>query len=165
MRKCEQCGTLVAAGESFCPDCGMSLGEVEGQPDTSTPDDGYTGTASPFGGAAQLILLQGASETSYIFPLSGRIVVGRRDPSKGQVDIDMSSVPDADYISRRHAEFFERDGQWYVVDLGSTNGTELYPRGGNPTRLSVNVETPINDGDEIVLGRPRFVFRTSVPSA
>ncbi|MDF2091259.1 FHA domain-containing protein [Knoellia sp. 3-2P3] len=34
-------------------------------------------------------------------------------------------VLDDDFASGRHARIFERDGQWFVEDLGSTNGTFL----------------------------------------
>jgi hypothetical protein len=34
-------------------------------------------------------------------------------------------VLDDDYASNRHARVYEREGAFYVEDLGSTNGTEL----------------------------------------
>ncbi|MBK5249958.1 MAG: FHA domain-containing protein [Actinomycetales bacterium] len=34
-------------------------------------------------------------------------------------------VLDDDYSSNRHARIFPSDGQWFVEDLGSTNGTYL----------------------------------------
>ncbi len=48
-------------------------------------------------------------------PLAGRLVVGR-SPESG--------IPLGDpSVSARHAELEERRGQWFVRDLGSTNGT------------------------------------------
>jgi pSer/pThr/pTyr-binding forkhead associated (FHA) protein len=38
---------------------------------------------------------------------------------------DCTIVLDDDYASSRHARIFPRDGQWWVEDLGSTNGTYL----------------------------------------
>jgi pSer/pThr/pTyr-binding forkhead associated (FHA) protein len=39
------------------------------------------------------------------------------------VQVDSVVMPDDPYTSTRHARFFERDGAWWVEDLGSTNGT------------------------------------------
>jgi pSer/pThr/pTyr-binding forkhead associated (FHA) protein len=38
---------------------------------------------------------------------------------------DSTLVLDDDYASSRHARLFPSDGQWFVEDLGSTNGTYL----------------------------------------
>ena len=47
---------------------------------------------------------------------AGKVVVGRA-PECTVV------MPEDPYTSTRHARFFERDGAWWVEDLGSTNGT------------------------------------------
>jgi serine/threonine-protein kinase len=55
-------------------------------------------------------------------------------------------------ISRKHAQLEQRAGQWLVRDLGSLNGTFL-----NGRRLGAE-EAPLNEGDEIVIGRTRIGF-------
>jgi len=47
-------------------------------------------------------------------------------------------VLDDDFASGRHARIFERDGSWFVEDLGSTNGTFL---GSQKLTSAMPVET------------------------
>lgn len=54
-------------------------------------------------------------------------------------------------VSRRHAELRRRaNGDWYIVDLESTNGVKVNGRKVESTRLS--------PGDEVTLGTTTFVF-------
>jgi len=53
-------------------------------------------------------------------------------------------------VSRRHAEVRHEDGAYWIVDLGSTNGTELNGKRIERARLS--------DGDRITLGSTDVVF-------
>lgn len=55
-------------------------------------------------------------------------------------------------VSRRHATIHVADGQATLEDCGSKNGTSL-----NGRRLGG--AAPLRDGDEILLGRARLVFR------
>jgi diguanylate cyclase (GGDEF)-like protein len=49
------------------------------------------------------------------------------DPTAGPLTIgrggDNNIVLESDSVSRRHARFEQREGAWWVTDLGSTNGT------------------------------------------
>ena len=57
-------------------------------------------------------------------------------------------VLDADNISREHVAFERRDDQYYIVDLGSANGTYL-----NDERV---VSAPLNQGDRVRIGSYEF---------
>ncbi|MFI1681648.1 MULTISPECIES: FHA domain-containing protein [unclassified Streptomyces] len=66
---------------------------------------------------------------------------------------DSTIVLDDDYASSRHARIYpDRDGQWIVEDLGSTNGTYL-----DRTRLTS--PTPIPLGTAIRIGKTVIELR------
>lgn len=70
----------------------------------------------------------------------------------GDAPVTMGRAPDStlvlndDYASNRHARLFPRDGQWFVEDLGSTNGTYL-------ARQKVTGPTPVPMGAPIRVGK------------
>jgi pSer/pThr/pTyr-binding forkhead associated (FHA) protein len=59
---------------------------------------------------------------------------------------DSTLVLNDDYASTRHARLFPQDGQWFVEDLNSTNGTYL-------DRSKVTSPTPVPIGVPIRIGK------------
>lgn len=63
-------------------------------------------------------------------------------------------IGDNTAISRSHANFISRDGEYFVVDTNSTNHTFV-----NGTMIQSNVETAIAHGDTIRLANEDFEFK------
>ncbi len=76
-------------------------------------------------------------------PLQGnRMTVGRLE----RCDLTVNDAT----VSREHAAFVRRGDRWWVVDLGSTNGTKV-----NGRRAA---EHPLQPGDEVELGEAVVQF-------
>lgn len=85
-------------------------------------------------------------EPDRVFPLDfAENLIGRRSDKK---DIH-PEIPLADPgVSHRHAKLLRSpDGSFALLDVGSTNGTHL-----NGVEVKPGVRTPLQAGDEIVLG-------------
>ncbi|TVR45300.1 MAG: FHA domain-containing protein [Planctomycetota bacterium] len=72
-----------------------------------------------------------------------RLVIGRAS----ECDITLGHGT----LSRQHLAIYEEDGQWYVEDLGSSNGTRL-----NGAKISA--AEALGDGDRIGAGRVRLII-------
>ena len=60
--------------------------------------------------------------------------------------------PEDTYLSQHHARVLERNGTWYVEDMGSTNGTYLNQR-------KVTAPAEISPGDRIRVGKTTIEVR------
>ena len=113
-------------------------------------------------GQPRLVSKRYGALTGEEIPLLGeRLVVGRFDPETGPVDVDLSSIPETQHISRQHGELYrEADGRWFVRDLGSTNG--IFVKHSTDPSFGQRITQPreIANGDELAFGNARFVFRT-----
>ncbi|WP_369234573.1 FHA domain-containing protein [Streptomyces sp. R21] len=108
--------------------------------------------AAPSGGGRQrrgaptkLVVSEGTLTGTTVALQGQTITLGRAH--------DSTIVLDDDYASSRHARIYpDRDGQWIVEDLGSTNGTYL-----DRTRLTT--PTPIPLGAPIRIGKTVIELR------
>jgi hypothetical protein len=80
-----------------------------------------------------------------------RITLGETQITIGRAE-DSTLVITDDFASARHARIVPRDGQWFVEDLGSTNGTYL-------DRGKVSGPTPVPLGVPIRIGRTSLELR------
>ncbi|HEX4248339.1 MAG TPA: FHA domain-containing protein [Pseudonocardia sp.] len=91
--------------------------------------------------ARQLIVTHGALAGTRVSLDSRPIMLGRAD--------DSTLVLDDDYASTRHARLSLQGEEWYVEDLGSTNGTYLdRAKVSGPTRVPLGV--PIRIGKTVI---------------
>lgn len=103
---------------------------------------------------ATLTVVRNDEETEESFDIVPPATVGRFDPSVGPIDIDLGSIPEGSYVSRKHARITCDDGVWRIEDLGSSNG--VFIKREDFERIQ-SIE--LADGDQIALGNARFVFR------
>jgi len=81
-----------------------------------------------------------------------RVTLGTHPVLLGRAD-DSTLVLTDDYASTRHARLCQRGSDWYVEDLGSTNGTYL-DRAKVTTAVRVPIGTPVQIGKTVIELRP-----------
>ena len=118
---------------------------------TGAPQQGGRQQAAPpqqrqrRGAPTKLVVSEGTLTGTTVALAGQTITLGRAH--------DSTIVLDDDYASSRHARIYpDRDGQWIVEDLGSTNGTYL-----DRTRLTT--PTPIPPGAPIRIGKTVIELR------
>ena len=82
------------------------------------------------------------------YPVVSRVVVIGRSR---ECDVRLADTN----VSRRHAELRQDGATYWLVDLGSTNGTDLNGRHVEREKLS--------DGDVITIGSTELIFTRSLP--
>lgn len=90
------------------------------------------------GGPSRLVVTEGPLRGTTV-PLGSSAVLIGRAPS-------CTLVLDDDYSSSRHARLFPQDDQWFVEDLGSTNGTFVGEH-------RVEQATPVPTGTPVRVGQ------------
>ncbi|ARV59378.1 phosphopeptide-binding protein [Nostocales cyanobacterium HT-58-2] len=98
-------------------------------------------------------------QTHTSFELPPNLAVIRIGKPNDQIapDINVVALPDADIVSRLHAEIQVEESTYYVIDVGSANGTFL-----NDVKLEPTKRYPLSLGDKIDLGQDEkvtFIFQ------
>lgn len=141
----------------FCENCGRNLDQETSATLPTTPFNLATDSfdiRSTWGTArvdesAQIILhIRDANQPVTLIPQK-RIVLGRRDAAGTPPDLDFTPYGALEKgISRVHAVIVRADDTLTLVDMGSSNGTQL-----NGQRLVPDQPRILRDGDEIRFGK------------
>lgn len=91
------------------------------------------------------ILVTDGPLTGTTIPLGQASLIVGRSP-------DSALVLDDSYSSARHARFFSAEGQWFVEDLQSTNGTYVHGQ-------RIDHPTPVTPGDTVTIGQTTFTLQ------
>jgi pSer/pThr/pTyr-binding forkhead associated (FHA) protein len=137
MEECDACGALYQVGvDLYCARCGNKLGKP-----APLLTDGNAAQSKKRASGPRISVLddEGQPYTSITLDRAGSVV------GRGDADIRFDDV----YLSPLHARFELRDGELWVRDLGSRNGTWCFL--DQPTRLT--------DGDVILVGSQVLRFR------
>jgi len=182
MITCERCKTENLEGSQYCDECGAPLRpnfNSYSPPTGGFKSDGQNGSHAPAlkqpefasgsTGAVNLASSMGAAARPHAWlvidrgrSLGKKFIIGDVESQIGRWDADGGIFPDVDLdsddpeakVSRRHARITFREGQYFLEDLGSTNGT-FVNRG---KRLQPGRLQPLQDGDEIIVGKTFLRF-------
>lgn len=149
-RHCPDCGFINAEGANYCQKCGAFVGDPDFHRDPAYRVDDETGEFVPVdldevvaATGAAIVIRSGGGRVGESVAVSGdRLTIGRR-PDAGVFLDDVT-------VSRDHARVLVRNGEYWLEDLGSLNGTYVNRRRIDSHRLE--------DGDEMQIGKYKLTF-------
>lgn len=128
-KNCPKCGAALVPGAAFCQACGANVRSFNPPAPRNVPPP------------AKLVVIAQDGTPGRRYPITdGRVDVGRE-----QGEVLLAVDP---YTCPRHARIIWKNGQFWVVDLGSVNG--VFARLNAPERLV--------HGDTILVGLEVFRF-------
>jgi len=181
MITCDRCKTENLDGSQYCDECGAPLrpnGRLS--PHQNRPSQGKNGnhastpsthpelaagrvsagltfpavrsTPKPH---ARLVIEKGRSSGKQFMLSDVESQIGRWDADGGIFpDVDLDTDDPEAKVSRRHARITLNNGQYFLEDLGSTNGTFI----NRGKRLPPGQRQALCDGDEIIVGKTFLRF-------
>jgi hypothetical protein len=178
MITCDRCKTENLDGSQYCDECGAPLrpnGRPNPVPKTVHEGNGNHAPAPhpEFAGRrvsaglsfsalrtnakphARLVIEKGRSTGKQFMLSDVEAQIGRWDADGGIFpDVDLDTDDPEAKVSRRHARITLSNGQYFLEDLGSTNGTFI----NRGKRLPPGQRQALCDGDEIIVGKTFLRF-------
>jgi hypothetical protein len=183
MITCDRCKTENLDGSQYCDECGAPLrpnGRAAPPPRSAQGSEGHNGNhaaaqnprpefaagrvsaslsfsalRSPSKPHARLVIEKGRSSGKQFMLSDVEAQIGRWDADGGIFpDVDLDTDDPEAKVSRRHARITLSNGQYFLEDLGSTNGTFI----NRGKRLPPGQRQALCDGDEIIVGKTFLRF-------
>lgn len=140
---CSACGTVLDRIEEHT----VTLAKVDPLLDAPGAEDDVTVNLGDIEQGKPILVVRGGESEGEFFVLNGdHTSIGRHSDS----DIILDDIT----VSRRHTEIRRVAGRYVARDTGSLNGTYV-----NQRRID---EGPLEQGDELQIGKFRLVFFESV---
>jgi hypothetical protein len=115
----------------------------------------YSAVRPPNKPHARLVIEKGRSSGKQFMLSDTEANIGRWDADGGIFpDVDLDTDDPEAKVSRRHARITLSNGQYFLEDLGSTNGTFI----NRGKRLPPGQRQALCDGDEIIVGKTFLRF-------
>ncbi len=170
---CPKCGYHNPEQNDLCdnPECSEFLGMVVAIPTPTQPDRAQE-TALPSDQPSHPVqpsrnreikvtqrLLQPSLyleclSTSKTFQIHSGYTVGQAHPTS-RAHIQMSDIPNINFVSREHCQFDFENGQWFVTAIRTaTNPTYL-----NQLQIRPGDRMPVKNGDRLIMASVPFQVR------
>jgi len=172
VKKCPNCNHINNEFAFICPECRYSLMHVEAEEDNlvsdedqcEVPEKERPGKVRKEGKKAIRklsskptdvmnyveLFLESAVPPAIAFQVKPGDIAGRDGT------IDLSQLENSNFISREHARFNFKGGNWYIENLSQTNKTFV-----NQIQVQPEEEHILNDGDHIILANTRLIISIS----
>ncbi len=173
--KCGNCGHPLLSNATFCGECGAPYpfeGSTTSEEVTPPPSNvSKESSKSPSVPAKSVVsagtqiqvqiasLLHVQTDSKIELPQGLGIIHVGKPNEQIPPDLDVSGLPNADVVSRIHADIRNEAGIFYIEDVGSSNGTYINYRvlpPGNRHRLRPGDRISLGKGDLVT-----FIFQLS----
>lgn len=167
--KCPNCETPNTITSMFCVECGFWLGDLQNTTQDHFDDEvGFRERLRELQKQDHTFPLQSDEYLLYFpdkkenltFSQEQSIVLGRRTNS-GVTGVHVVDLTPFDAVhlgvSRHHAQITYRNGDYFLADLESSNGTFI-----NDERLHLGKQYLLKNGDFILLARLAMMFQCSI---
>ncbi len=168
VRACPRCKQHNELTARFCVRCGYALVSIASPPAQQPKacprcrHDNAQGArfcvrcGHPFVGLRPAVLrVVEPVRAAWEMPVAKNpLLFGRASPQEGyRPDFDMSFYDPEGYVSRRHGQIIKARNGYFLVDLGSSNGTLV-----NERLLPAHKPCLLRNGDKVTIGEVVFQF-------